>query len=97
MVDDGGRDGDRWVCGRLGSAAVLWGKIAFCFREGGRSSWRNRRERLGEGGVVVGFQREGAASPWLGEERLVSKERKGFSWRLREKKPRVTAVRGTVW
>jgi hypothetical protein len=27
----------------------------------------------------------------------VSKKRKGFGWRLREKKPRVTTVRGTVW
>jgi hypothetical protein len=30
------------------------------------------------------------------EERLVSKERKNFGWQLREEKPRVMAVRGTV-
>jgi len=46
------------------------------------------RERSGEGGVVVDFQKEGTASPWLEEERLVSKERKNFGWQLREEKPR---------
>jgi hypothetical protein len=51
----------------------------------------------GKGRCWFCFQREGAVSPWLGEERPVSKKRKGFGWRLREKKPRVTTVRGTVW
>ncbi|KAJ6858188.1 hypothetical protein NC652_040680 [Populus alba x Populus x berolinensis] len=68
--------------------------------------WRPVKADEGRPVVVDGRGRDGdrwvygwlrsAAILWgkITEERSVSKDRKGFSWWLREKKPMVTAVRG---